>query len=198
MDLSLYEKLNGFAFHHDAFEDVVRFVAVEGQYFFVALLAILFLASGRWASRNARRGVVAAGFSAALALGIAQIVSHVVERPRPYLAHPDQAHLFIPPASDSSFPSDHATASFAIAVAIFLRNRKAGALALVMATLLSIARVTVGTHYPGDVLGGAILGTLCALFFYIPAVRAPLHRLADQASAFYEHALAWASPKTSP
>ncbi len=87
---------------------------------------------------------------------------------------------------DPSFPSDHATAAFAIAVSIFLRNRKVGILALVMATILAVSRVAVGTHYPGDVLGGAVLGTLCALFFYIPAVRGPPHRLADWVSGLYD------------
>jgi undecaprenyl-diphosphatase len=196
MDTSLYEEINGFAARHDGFEDVLRFFALDAQFFFIALLAILFLARGKWASRNARHGVVAAGFSAALALGIAQIISHLWERPRPYIAHPDVAHLFIPPSTDPSFPSDHATAAFAIAVSIFLRNRKVGALALVMATILAVSRVAVGTHYPGDVLGGAVLGTACALFFYIPAVRGPLHRLADWAAGLYDGLVARVMPTT--
>lgn len=190
MDTSLYETINGFAARHDGWEDVLRFFALDAQFFFIALLAILFLARGKWASQNARHGVVAAGFSAALALAIAQVISHVWERPRPYIAHPDIAHLFISPSVDPSFPSDHATAAFAIAVAIFLRSRKVGLIALVMATILAVSRVAVGTHYPGDVLGGVLLGTLCALFFYIPAVRAPLHRLADWASGVYDRVVA--------
>lgn len=193
MDTSLYETINGFAARHDGWEDVLRFFALDAQFFFIALLAILFLARGKWASQNARHGVVAAGFSAALALAIAQVISHVWERPRPYIAHPDIAHLFISPSVDPSFPSDHATAAFAIAVAIFLRSRKVGLIALVMATILAVSRVAVGTHYPGDVLGGALLGTLCALFFYIPAVRAPLHRLADWASGVYDRVVARAT-----
>jgi undecaprenyl-diphosphatase len=194
MDTSLYETINGFAADHDGLEDVLRFFALDAQFFFIGLLAVLFLARGKWASLNARHGVVAAGFSAALALTIAQVISHLWERPRPYIAHPDIAHLFIPASPDPSFPSDHATAAFAIAVAIFLRNRKIGLLALVMATILAVSRVAVGTHYPGDVLGGAVLGTLCALFFYIPAVRAPLHRLADWAWSIYDRIVAWATP----
>lgn len=185
MDLSLFRSLNDFAYRHDGFEDVLRFFAEDAQFFFVALLAVLFLAGGKWASRNARHGVAAAGFSAALALGIAQVISHIWERPRPYVAHPD-VHLFISASPDPSFPSDHATAAFAIAVSIFLRNRRIGALALVMATILAVARVAVGAHYPGDVLGGAVLGTLCALFFWLPAVRRPLHTLADWVAGIYD------------
>jgi hypothetical protein len=32
MDLSLYEELNGFAFRHGGFEDVLRFFALDAQW----------------------------------------------------------------------------------------------------------------------------------------------------------------------
>ena len=185
MDLSLYKDLNGLAVDHDGVEDVLRFFAVNAQFFFIALLGALFFAR-KWRSVNGRHGVAAAGFAARLALGIADVISHIWLRPRPYVAHPGDAHLFIAPSGDPSFPSDHATAAFAIAVSIFLRHRKAGVLALALATIVALSRVVVGTHYPSDVLGGALIGTLAALFFWWPPVREPLHRLADRAAAIYE------------
>jgi undecaprenyl-diphosphatase len=189
-DLSLYEHLNGYATRHDGFEDVLRFFAVDAQVIFLALLAVLFFARGKYRSRNGRHGVAAAGFSAVLALGIAQAIGHLWDRPRPYEAHPAHAHLLLPVSPDPSFPSDHATAAFAIAVAIGLRHRKAGALALVLATIVSVSRVALGTHYPSDVIGGAALGALCALVFWIPSVRARLNRLADWAGRLYERVTA--------
>jgi undecaprenyl-diphosphatase len=187
MDLSLLESINGFATRHDGFfEDPLRFLAVDSPALFIVLLGALFLAYGKLGSRNARHGVVAAGFSAALALGIAQVANHLWARPRPYVAHPGDVHLFIPASADTSFPSDHATAAFAIAVAIALRSRRAGIVALVMAFLVSLGRVAVGTHYPSDVVAGAAIGTLAALVFYHPRVRGPLHALADWVGGFYE------------
>jgi undecaprenyl-diphosphatase len=173
---------------HDGFEDPLRFFAINAQYFFVALLGALFLVRGKWRSVSGRHAVVAAGFSALLALGLAHLLADLWARPRPYITHPD-AHLFIPPSHDTSFPSDHATAAFAIAVALLLRHRKAGLLALAMAVLVSLARVVVGTHYPGDVLAGAAVGTLAALVFWHPSVREPLHRLAEWSGRAYERAL---------
>jgi undecaprenyl-diphosphatase len=164
----------------------LRFFALQGQVFFVALLAAVFLARGKWRSVNGRHGVVAAGFSAALALAAAQVIAHVWERPRPYIAHPGDAHLFIAASHDPSFPSDHATAAFAIAVALLLRHRKAGILAIVMAVTLCVARVAVGTHYPGDVLTGALLGSAAALVFWQPTARRPLHALSDRAGRLYD------------
>jgi undecaprenyl-diphosphatase len=186
LDLSTYEQLNGYAARHDWLEDLLRFFALDGQVVFVALLAALFLARGKYRSRNGRHGVVAAGLSAALALVVAQVIAHAWDRPRPYVAHPHDSHLLIGASPDPSFPSDHATAAFAIAVAIGLRHRTAGLVTLALALLVSVGRVAVGTHYPSDVVGGAILGTLAALVFWIPPIRGRLHRLADWMGRLYE------------
>ena len=140
---------------------------------------------GKWRSVNGRHGVVAAGFSALLALAVAHIIADIWARPRPYDAHPG-AHLFIAPSGDPSFPSDHATAAFAIAAALFLRHRRAGWIALAMATLVSVARVAVGTHYPADVAAGAVIGTVAALVLWHPFFREPLHRLAEWAGRIYD------------
>ena len=184
VDLTLYKALNGFANRHDDFEDVLRLFAVYAQYFFVALLGALFLARGKWRSLNARHGVIAAGFAALLALGAADLISHIWARPRPYVAHPADAHLFIPASGDPSFPSDHAVGGFALAFGIWLYDRTLGGALLVLATMLALARVVVGTHYPGDVLAGAVIGAASAgLLFAVPVTRRMLARLAERAGA---------------
>ncbi len=59
---------------------------------------------------------------------------------------------------DGSFPSGHATASFACATILaFYAPRGAPAFFLLAATI-AWSRVYVGVHYPLDVLGGAVLG----------------------------------------
>jgi undecaprenyl-diphosphatase len=189
MDFTLFKALNGFAVHRDGLEDVLRFFAMDAQYFFVALLGVLFFSTGKWRSVNGRHGVVAAGFSALLALGIGHVIADIWDRARPYDAHPGAVHLFIAPSHDPSFPSDHATAAFAIAVSIWLRNRTAGWLALAMAAVLSVSRVMVGVHYPSDVIAGALLGTGAALILWLPPIRRPLHALAEWAGSVYERAL---------
>ena len=67
-----------------------------------------------------------------------------------------------------------------------LRNRRVGIPALVMAVVLAISRVAVGIHYPGDVLGGALLGTAAALLLWQPPVRRKLNALANGAGALYD------------
>ena len=191
MDLWLLKVLNGFAALWDGIEDPFEFVANTAELMFLALLATAFLAKGRFTSVKARHGVVAAGLSALLALAVAHLISGMWDRPRPYEAH--HIHLFVSPSGDPSFPSDHATAAFAIAIALLLRNRRVGWVALVMATVVSLSRVAVGVHYPSDVLGGALIGTLAALVLWTPQVRGPLHALADRLSSAYEWLSAGAS-----
>ena len=37
---------------------------------------------------------------------------------------------------------------------------------LTWATIVSYSRIYLGVHYPGDVIGGAILGIILSLFVY--------------------------------
>jgi undecaprenyl-diphosphatase len=177
MDWSLTHILNGFLFRHDAVEDPLTFYVNAAELLFAGVLGALFLLS-----RTRRRLATSAGAAAALALLAAQIVSRAVDRPRPFVAHPAALHLFTQHVPDPGFPSDHATAAFAIAVAVLLRDRRWGAVTLALATLLAVGRVALGLHYPTDVLGGAALGALAALALWIPLPRRLLDRLADLAS----------------
>jgi undecaprenyl-diphosphatase len=199
LDYEVFRAINDFATGHDWFEDVLRFFAQDAQYLFVALLAALFLSRGKWQSRNARHGVIAAGIAAALGLAIAHGITMAWDRPRPYEAH-SSVHLFVPASHDPSFPSDHATAAFAIGVSLYLRSRRVGLLALAMAAVLALARVAVGVHYPLDVIGGALVGTAAALLLWIEPVRSRLNRLADLAGSLYERGAAWAlrQPSRAP
>ena len=198
MDFSLYKDLNGFAADHEALGDLLRFFALDAQYLFVAILAALFVARGKWDSRNARHGVIAALLAAGLALLLAQVIAGVWDRPRPYEAHPGAAQLLIEASPDPSFPSDHAAAAFAIAVSLFLRNRTIGILTLAMAAILALSRVAVGTHYPTDVLGGAVLGTAAAAFLWLPPIRRMLNRLADWVGSVYDRIAARLLQRPSP
>jgi membrane-associated phospholipid phosphatase len=73
-----------------------------------------------------------------------------------------QIHLLVEAQHDFSFPSGHTIASFEAAVAIFLRNKKWGIPALVLAVLISFSRLYLYVHYPSDVLCSVILGTMIA------------------------------------
>jgi undecaprenyl-diphosphatase len=195
MDASTVHVLNAFLVRHDAIEDPLVAYVGAAEVVFLALLAGLFVLARGFQRHRARRGAVAAGFSAAVALAIGQVLSVLVHRPRPFVADPSAVHLFARHAADAGFPSDHATASFAIAVAILLRSRRWGYVTLAMAVVLSVGRVAMGFHYPSDVLAGAALGSATAIALYLPAVRRPLHDLADRAGAIFDAIVASATAR---
>jgi undecaprenyl-diphosphatase len=64
---------------------------------------------------------------------------------------------------DGSFPSGHATASFACAATLAFCAPRAAPAFFVLAAAIAWSRVYVGVHYPLDVLGGAVLGVAIAL-----------------------------------
>ncbi|WP_246800945.1 phosphatase PAP2 family protein [Mesorhizobium amorphae] len=68
------------------------------------------------------------------------------------------------PNADWSFPSDHATASFAIVAAFAMQSLPRRTLTFfVIAFLICWSRIYIGTHYLTDVIGGAVTGIVAAL-----------------------------------
>jgi len=189
VDWSVLHALNNFMFRHDGVEDPLLFYVNVSEALFIATLAVLFLAARGAAHAAWRRASLAAVLSAGLALAVGKVISELVDRARPFVADPHGVHLFAGHAADPGFPSDHATAAFAIAVAILLRKRGWGIAALVAATVLSLGRVALGVHYPSDVLAGAAVGSAAALALWAPPLRSRIDWLADAVGARWDRLL---------
>jgi undecaprenyl-diphosphatase len=64
----------------------------------------------------------------------------------------------------SSFPSDHATLFFCLAVSLWMVSRRLGVIAVCHAVIfVTLPRIYAGVHYPTDILAGAALGSGFAL-----------------------------------
>jgi undecaprenyl-diphosphatase len=190
VDWSIVHSLNGFLYRNDPLEDplLAYVTAAEALYFLLLVVLILFARHERLAP--VRRAAVAAGLSAGLGLLSVKIITEFYDRARPFVAHPGAVHLFARHAADASFPSDHATASMAIAVAFLLRRRFFwGVLTLVFAVILDFGRVGAGFHYPTDVLGGAAVGSLAALLLWAPPLRVRIDALADFLGGLWDRLL---------
>ena len=107
--------------------------------------------------------------AAGIALLVNQAISHIWDRPRPFLTHHAATQLLAAPSPDPSFPSDHAAAAFAIAFAVLAFSRYGGAAFLVVATLIGLSRIALGLHYPTDVLAGILVGWAAAMLVAYPA-----------------------------
>jgi undecaprenyl-diphosphatase len=177
LDYHLFRWANDLAARHDGLEDPLKAYVQASELVFALGLVALFVFLGP----RIRRAAVAAGLSAGLALLVAHFVAAAVGRNRPFVDHPN-AHNFLGHAGDPGFPSDHATAAFAIAFALVLRDRTIGIVAVALALVLSVGRVALGAHYPSDVFAGALLGLGAAFVLWMPVLRERVDRLADALS----------------
>ncbi|MCP9611875.1 phosphatase PAP2 family protein [Coprobacter tertius] len=76
------------------------------------------------------------------------------------------------------FASSHAANGIALALftSLLFRRKWYTFTAFLWAAISCYSRMYVGVHYPGDILGGLIIGTVMALFVYY-CLYLPLHRI---------------------
>ncbi|WP_202523320.1 MULTISPECIES: phosphatase PAP2 family protein [Kitasatospora] len=67
---------------------------------------------------------------------------------------------FVPMPESASFPSGHTASAFAFAAGVASVLPWAAAPLGLLATSVGYSRVHTGVHYPGDVIAGALLGTV--------------------------------------
>lgn len=108
-----------------------------------------------------------AGIPASCSLALNGILTNLwlkrmVARVRPYVRFQELTVLTTIP-KNTSFPSGHTAASFAVAAAIYMAGyRKSGRFLYLLATLIGLSRLYLGVHYPTDVIAGAIVGLFSA------------------------------------
>ncbi len=168
VDWTVFHWLNGQAGQYAVLDRVGKVFANDfAAVIVVTLMLGWLLAAGshlvreRGLPRDLLTVVLAVAVSVGLALLVNQLVGHLWFRARPYDAHPT-AHLLVAPSGDPSFPSDHAAAGFAMALGAMITLPRTAALVFLEAVLLSVGRVFVGLHYPGDIVGGLVVGASAA------------------------------------
>jgi undecaprenyl-diphosphatase len=162
VDWRIYHAVNRFVVHHSWLGRLFHGIETYGTYLIAIAAVSLWLAARPGGDRKWKIASGSALAAAGLALLANKVISTAWHRDRPFQTH-HVAHIWGPNKTDASFPSDHASASFAIAVAVLLIDPVVGALFLVLAVLIAVGRVVIGEHYPGDVLAGAAIGTVAAV-----------------------------------
>lgn len=108
------------------------------------------------------------GFTCAAALifdllSVNVIIKKIVARPRPYVMIDGLINI-IEQQSDYSFPSGHTAASFAfVSVLWMVAPKKLSVPLTILASFIAFSRLYVGVHYPTDIIGGIIIGSLCGI-----------------------------------
>jgi undecaprenyl-diphosphatase len=193
IDYDIYKAIDARGPH--VVDELFKFLANELVVVMVAVVALLFLVPWQRLRVERRRAAVLATMAAAVALLVNQPIAHAVDRARPYVTHPG-AHLLIGRSPDPSFPSDHATGAFAIAIMVWTYDRTWGGVLLALAVVLGFARVYAGAHYPLDVVGGAAIGAAVALVLRIGPIRSRLEAIADWCSGLWDGILGRVLPSS--
>jgi undecaprenyl-diphosphatase len=158
-DVRVFYFLNHFAGTWPALDRLMIFFAQDGPLVYAALFVAAWFVLPRQEAVQ-RHALVMAALAGVLALGVNYVFGLFWFRARPFVVLP--AHTFtqlIPHAPDSSFPSDHAAASFAFTAASWGRTpRWISWVFTVLAFAVMVARVFVGVHWPTDVLAAMLIG----------------------------------------
>ena len=170
LDAVITEWINGIA-GNPTVDRLTILISAYGVPLLIALVAIQWWVGER--RSETRHALVAAGLTFVVSLGIKQVILLFVSRLRPYDA--GVTKLLVDRSNDPSFPSDHATAAFAIAAAFTLQRVPGRSLFFLLgAILVSVSRVYVGTHYVSDVMGGMLTAFFAAILvktLYRPETR---------------------------
>ncbi len=161
-------------------------MAAAGDLRWAPATAMFIVASAWWVKgplfvlvgllRDVRHRVVPAtgmAIAAAFATGDAAsgAIKQAVDRPRPPLDDPARLDAAIALPSSPSFPSGHATTTFAAAAAVAVLMPRLRWPAFALALLVATSRVYLGVHFVLDVIVGAVLGTLIGLAVALVARR---------------------------
>lgn len=97
--------------------------------------------------------------AALLGKAVNAIIGFFYWRPRPFVSLVFQP-LIDKSSLDKSFPSDHAAMAWAVAIFVWLHNKKVGFFFILAAFLISISRVLAGVHFVSDIAAGSLIGLI--------------------------------------
>ncbi|MFA5084357.1 MAG: phosphatase PAP2 family protein [Candidatus Paceibacterota bacterium] len=157
LDNILFRFIYGLAHQNRFFDGLIVFFAGYFQYILLILAVFLLFAKIKdWRRQLYVFSVFS--LSAILSRGlITEIIRFFYDRTRPFLAldFTPLIHNF-----NGSFPSGHMAFYFALALSVFLMNRKWAWFFVYGVILMGLARIAAGIHWPSDILGGILIAIL--------------------------------------
>ncbi len=158
LNFTLFHLINQYAGLNPVL-DTLTVIAAKYMPLFVGVGMVII-----WIRNRNSRDIVLYGFYAAIiGLLISSLIGLVYYHPRPFVV-PVGTLLFTYPV-DSSFPSDHSTIIFSMALMLiyFKETRIGGLIFLLLGVIGGIARVFVGVHFPLDIVGSFIVSIVSVM-----------------------------------
>ena len=148
--------------HNSAIEQIGNFGHYLGDGKVLVILSFVFVLLGVALKKSVFRQLGIDSLVAhALAGATVQIFKHIIGRPRPRFTHQEafEYGASLQPGLDA-FPSGHSTASFAVAAVLARYFPTMSWMWYGTAFFVGLSRYLRGSHFPTDVLAGAVLGYL--------------------------------------
>jgi len=168
LDTNIFLSINGL---HTSFFDGFMY-AVSAKFTWIPLyISVLYILIKQW-KKEAVWLILALVLCIVISDQVASgLLKHLVKRLRP--SHVDDLRGLVHLVRDYSggmygFASSHAsnTVGFALLSSLIMKQRNYTFAIFSWAIITSYSRIYLGVHYPGDILGGALIGSLAALLCY--------------------------------
>ena len=137
---------------------IITFLASFLIWILFAGLIYLWVIDGR----IKREVALHAFLSALMAWGAAELLKSLFPISRPFVTD-NFPPLTLTIPIDGSFPSGHTAAAFALATSVWLHNKKLGLFFITIALTIGVSRVLANVHWPLDIVGGVVVGTIVSL-----------------------------------
>ena len=165
IDTSLFYAIHSLAGHGVIGDFLIIFF---GEYFIYVVLAIFLFLAYRAYNKEKNITELLPYLGAIVAAGIARyavtpVIRFFYHHPRPFITL-STSHLLT--ETSYSFPSGHTITMFALATAVYFLNKKWAYVLYIAGLIIGIARIAGGVHYPSDIIGGIVLGTLTSWILY--------------------------------
>lgn len=156
---NLFQYINGFS-SNDAVSTVAPIMADMPIFFLpIFLLSAWIYYTYKEKSIEKKQLLLHIFYSAVVAIIISLIIQQFVDIDRPETAIAGAGKLLLDHIPDASFPSDHASVSFAFAFALLLTGfRKTFWYFLPFVIIMNLSRIISGVHWPFDVLAWVLVG----------------------------------------
>ncbi|WP_181703115.1 phosphatase PAP2 family protein [Chthonobacter albigriseus] len=168
IDKALVAFINSYAQKSWAFDRAISFLINADT---VKALPFVVVLTGYWFARGNQTEHRRTVLSTLIGAFVAMVITRAWQNLGPARPRPQQDPLldFVMPSGAtraerldwSSFPSDTAGLTMALAFGIFLLNRRLGVVMLIWGFVLScLPRIYFGLHYPSDIAAGTLIGIL--------------------------------------
>jgi undecaprenyl-diphosphatase len=157
MDIYLFNLLHSLS-QIELIEKVALFLSYPASYLIPFLLVIFAIYQKR--KMFSFSIIILSGFFSWIFAKLLKELFHIT---RPFVENNAITPLFY--ESGLSFPSEHATTFASLSVVVIFLNKRIGYILLFITLLIGLSRVIIGVHYPSDIIGGFVLGSLIGMFF---------------------------------